>query len=359
MAESASVWLDTLVAHAPGCSREQREQLAGEVATLSPQMQVNVLRECVRRMPSLQSDDYRSAEYAIGSVLYDITCRLYTRKLPYTEDDICALLESSKHVCGHGTDVTPPLDIAHKHMRKHGFSTHIADAVRRYLFHLRGVGSAKANFAKRRAAIMLVADSRDVAGAESGWTSHFRSLLAAFPEDDRRAWQRFVLAMKANDVYRQPASWQKTSAQLLAALPQSVVVDRVAAWLTFADDAHLRVMKTGGSHVLKHLVWMLATIANNDELRSSCDQLVIRIAQIDWTPKDRSSKFMKAAAYYLSDRAPDVAWSALDTLAKWAGDSDEKLREIVQRYGVDHGLTGKPQTESPVRRWVARVFSRA
>ena len=356
MPDNASAWLDALLERVQGSNAAQRRDLAQEAATLPPAVQIGVLRECVRRMPSLKSDDYHSPEYAAGSVLYDIACLLYAQKLPYTEDDVCALLEASEHTCGHGGDVTPPLDIAHAYLRKHGFSERIVGAVRVYLANLRGVGSSRANSAKRRAAIMLLADPTELPHAESGWTAYFRSLLRDLPGNERRAWQRFILAMKANDVYVQPVSWRKSSNELLTAVSPRGALARAAGWIRVGDNAALRVIKTGGSHTLKHLVWLLAAIGEDQALRTSCDELVADLAKTDWTPKERATKFMKAAAYYLVERPPDVAWSALNALSAWNGDADEKLRGIIQRYGIAHGLVASPDPPSSVGRWIATMF---
>lgn len=149
---TARDWVDALVAGSDDV----------DTTGLPPRMQIEVLRECVTRMPDMRSRRDRES-YAAGKRLYDVACQLYKRKLPFDESDVCALLETSRHTCGHGSDV-----------------------------------------AKRRGAIMLLADPQEVAGSESGWSARFREGLRSLPPDERRQWQQLVLAMKANDVYEPP-----------------------------------------------------------------------------------------------------------------------------------------------------------
>lgn len=159
--DAARTWVDALlVAFRTHHPTPERARLIGEAMTLPPAVQIGVPRECVERMPGLRARDDRAAS-AGGSALYQVACQLFTRKLPFEERDICALLLTSEHTCGHGADVTPPLDIAQSYMRKHGFSEPIAAAAREFIDALRGVGSSQAHFAKRRAAIMLLADPEE------------------------------------------------------------------------------------------------------------------------------------------------------------------------------------------------------
>ncbi len=355
----SALWVDTLLEQVTPTTRPDRSQIVTDVAKLPPEAQIGILRECVRRMPALRSQDYRSASFAAGSVLYDVACHLYTRRLPYEESDVCALLESSRHACGHGSDVTPPLDIAHAYMQRHGFSERIAAAMRQFLETLDGVGSAQANFGRRRAAILLLADPMEAANAESGWSAHFRKTLRGLPDAERAAWQRFVLAMTANDIYIAPATWRKPAARLLSALGPEVVLQRIDEWTAVEDQPKQLTVRTGGSHLLKQFIWLLDSIAADDARQPQCDALVKRLVRSDWRPKERAAKFMIAAGYYLSRRPPAVAWDSLGELARWNGERPGKIREIVQQYAADHQRNATRflaacHAEEPERRVPAR-----
>lgn len=365
-------WVDELLARLRTGTPPDRALFLAEAAALPLPIQVGVLKECVERMPALRSEDARHASWVAGSALYDLACHLYGRELPYEEDDVCALLQRSRHACGHGEDVTQPLDIAQSYMREHGFSEVIAAAARQFLDGLKGVGSSQAHFAKRRAAIMLLADPTERPGDESGWGAHFRAGLRDLPGPERSEWQRLVLSMKANDVYVPPAVWQKPARTLLAALPSNVVLDRIERWISVENSPELRTVRTGGSHVLKHLVWLFYELSAKEDLQPTCDAVVVRLLRIDWLPKERAAKFMIAAASYLSRRPPEVAEEPLRQLARWSGDKPGKIGDLVRRYGGEHGLQmpepvasvadhrkrlpRKPAPASPGGSWLAKLL---
>jgi hypothetical protein len=360
--DAARAWVDQLLAAVR--TREpspERVRLMAEATTLPAAMQVGVLRECVQRMPAFRAGDDRAA-YEAGSALYQVACRLYGRKLPLEESDVCALLLTSRHTCGHGADVAPPLDVARAYMQKHGFSEPVIAASREFIEGLRGVGSSQAQFAKRRAAIMLLADPQETPEAESGWAAHFRAGLRDLPAAERGEWQRLILEMKANDVYLPPAVWQKPAQRLLAALSPQVVLGHIDRWIPLDGHRTSATVRTGGSHLLKHLVWLLDALSTEEEeeLLPACDALIGRLAAVDWTPKDRAAKFMIAAAYSASRRPPEVAWAPLQQLLQWSGQDSRKIGKVVREYAAQHGLS-RPEPAPPpsrLKRWIAALFRR-
>ena len=161
----ARLWIDGLLASLP----REGSQVLSDLAALPKDVQVAVLKECVARMPLLRDE----SRYAAGSALYEVACHLYSRKLPFEENDVCALLATSQHTCGHGSDVSAPLDIAQSWMQRNGYSEPIMNATRTFIVALSGVGSAQANFAKRRSAIMLLADPAETAIARAAGVGIF------------------------------------------------------------------------------------------------------------------------------------------------------------------------------------------
>lgn len=67
IAESASAWVDALLARVHPEAQPDRTAFLTEAANLAPHVQVGVLRECVKRMPALRSDDDRRASLAAST----------------------------------------------------------------------------------------------------------------------------------------------------------------------------------------------------------------------------------------------------------------------------------------------------
>ena len=155
-------------------------------------------------------------------------------------------------------------------------------------------------------------------------------------------WQRLILNMKANDVYLPPEVWKKHSRRILSELGHPGTLASIEWWIGGGDDPEYACVRTGASHVLKHLVWLIDEISLDHACMSACDTLAVRLTAIDWTPKDRAAKFMIAASYYLARRPPEVAWGPLQQLARWNGDPSGKIPEVVREYAARHALVAPP-----------------
>jgi len=326
----APSWVDALLESLP----RDNASVLSDIAALPKDLQIAVLRECVKRMPMLREEK----QHASGSALYTVACHLYSRKLPFEESDVCALLATSRHGCGHGSDVSPPLDIAQSWMQRNGYSEPIMRATREFIGSLRGVGSAQANFAKRRSAIMLLAEPSEAEGSEGGWSKHFRAVLRAMTATERAEWQRIIFNMKANDVYTPPAVWKKHARRLLSGLGHNVTLEHIQRWILIPADPAFATVRTGGSHVLKHLVWLIDESSLDPDSLLVCDGLATRLTAIDWSPTDRASKFMIAVANYLKGRPPEVAWEPLQHLVRWSGGDQGKIPDVMEEYGNRYGL---------------------
>ena len=113
---------------------------------------------------------------------------------------------------------------------------------------LASVGSSQAHFARRRAAILLMADPADGKGSETGWSEHFRTGLRSLPAPHREAWQHLVLEMKASELYVAPAVWHRPAAELIATLSPRLALEQIDRWVTIEGPRRLLTVRTiGGS----------------------------------------------------------------------------------------------------------------
>jgi len=278
--------------------------------------------------------------YQRGTVLYELVCHLYQRKLPYSELDICEILELSRHHCGHGGDVTPPFDILLAHARKHGISAELLGAARSFLAGLKRVKSSKAWHLKRKGAMLLLLDPGrpDGTGASACWSDHFRRGLLALPPYELRRWQDLVLTMSVNDLKQMPKVWRHTAQKFVAELAAEHVVSRLTEWWPDASQRNYWPIQTGGSHLLKHFVWLLETLPEAHPAKPACDELVQRLVLLNWKPPEQAVKFRIAAALYLAARPPTVAWKPLQSLAA-KEDREGHIRRIVHDFSKRHGLS--------------------
>lgn len=315
------------------------DTLLAKVGGLQPSTRIAILRASVERLPwhRANSDSWKDENYKRGAVLYELVCHLYKRNLPYTENDICEILRFSRHGCGHGNDVTPPVDILLAYVRKHGVTVNLIDALRAFLTGLKTVSSAQAWHLKRKAAVILLLDLNDPPGkgAKACWSDGLRQSLLSLPAAESRRWQDLILRVSVHDQVRMPRAWARTAHQFLAELGTDRVVARLREWFPEPRQGVLFPVQTGGSHLLKHFVWVLESIPGEHETKPECDELVRRLAFMDWKPRERAVKFQIAAASYLAARPPAVARVALlhlaaNTTGNMKGES--RIKKIAQDF---------------------------
>lgn len=279
----------------------------------------------------------------IGSILYGIACDLYGRDLPYHEADLCDLLKLSRHDCGHGEDVAPPLEIALTYAREHGLSPDLLAAVRVFIGGLKGLSGIKVQSVKRKAGLLLLLEDADPEDRLRCWSDRFRTGLLRIPVSEQNHWRWLVLQMNPNDVYSVPKTWVKPAKKFLADLGPEKALSQLREWWPDPGEQASWPIQTAGSHLLKYLVWLLEIAGKSRDNWEAGDELVRRLCTVDWKPRERAAKVLVASAHYLALRPPSVAWEGLQELLKrdpgaGEGEQGSKIAPIVTSYAKTHGL---------------------
>ncbi len=310
-------------------------ELLDAAAELSSAERVGLLRAAVQRMPQLRSEKTGEA-WEEGAKLYELATGLYSSRLELEEADIIGLLQASRHRCGHGSDVAPPVERALKHARRHGLSGELAEAVRDYLGALKGTYSTTAQSVKRKAAFLLVVAEPRTPKERRAWAADIHRALGRLEPSQASTWRRSLLHMGVNDRADMPARWRKHCDALVAELGVGQVLDFLeACWPTESTET-IRI-ETIGSHVLKNFLWLLGVVAEAGPPQPTdrADALARRLVTLRPRPEARAEKIMFGAARYLAGRPPESRGDAYRELQLWLaslkrpGRAAEGVREIV------------------------------
>jgi hypothetical protein len=342
----AQRWLDDALSQVdPEPTAAATDALCQRIRGEAPAFQIALLKACVERLPALRAHAREDRQaYAIGCVLYGAACELYGDRLPYRERDVCDLLRTAHHDCGHGGDVYPPFDAAVEHVRRFGITGELIDAVRAYVERMKGISSARAGHLKRRAGLFFLLDSEIRKGEPRCWSHRVRTGLVKVHPDERVRWHGLFLDISLVEQPRMPKTWRKTSERFIGELGIDRVLTRFEEWWPDATQATWP-LQSGGSQLLRHWVWMLDVIRDAAPTATArCDELALRLAALDWKPRERAKKVLVALADSLVQRPPDVAWSALQRLRAWSVDvkrSDwepNRIADAVARFAGEHRL---------------------
>jgi hypothetical protein len=316
--------------------------LLAELDRHTTEFKIRVLRACVERLPWYRADtgEIRDVEWKIGSLLYELVAELYRCKLPFAESDLVDLLHLSRHDCGHGCDVNPPFQLAVAYAAKRGLTPELLAGIREYVSALKGTTSTQAQTIKRRAALLYVLDKDAVKQPQPCWSERFRLGLRDIPAQEAQVWVGLVMSMNTNDVYTITKSWRRSAEQFIARVGEERVVERLTQWWPTPDVQKTWPIGTGGSHLLKHFVWLLDAMPTHSSSKPAADELVCTLSQLDWKPRERAAKVMLAAGRYLAGRSPDVSWIALQNLAQWPGLERGELAQIAAKFAETHQING-------------------
>ena len=302
------------------------------VKSQPPAFQTAILKACVEMLPMLREQWSDRDVFRTGEQLYAIASKLYDPRLPFEGPDISELLRSSRHDCGHGCDVQAPLDLAMSHLSSHDASHEVLSAIAAYAESLKGINSIQAQTAKRKASILLLLDRTGTLGRrrKGAWSCRFTNDLEGMQSEERQAWQGLVISFKLNERVELPNTWRKVAHKFIARVGEDEILSRLDDWWPSSGIAC--VLDTGGSHLLKHFVWLLETVGEGSALKPRCHQLVCALSDVEWKPLQPAAKVVCAAANYLAKLPRSVAWESLHKLRTMAPSREHWIRELVEQY---------------------------
>ena len=272
----------TLKGNASWLGQESVQLISELLDDLDNVQKVVALKAAVAEMPGerLRSDDGDSVAWIRGMIMHEVASQLYKVPLPLDLDDLIELLSSAVHRCGHGGDVRPPFELAHRHQISNGWSPRLADAMGQYAANMTG-RSAKATGIRQLGALLSVLDGhRPLRSDEQPlWISSVRTALADFPQDERAHWVRLFVHLKGGDAIAIPKRWRGPANKAIEELGTELIIRRLNEW--WPPDTTKKV-NTGGSGIyfMKHLIW-LADLTETDQVTA----LAVRTARLNWSSR--------------------------------------------------------------------------
>src|SRR5262249_35450516 len=154
--------------------------------------------------------------FAIGGVVYGIANDLFRRPLPFSERDVCEILQSTRHDCGHGGGVKPPFQLALAHAPQHRLSTPLLGGLPLYLPRPKGLRPMQVQDVKRKAALLLTLEVP--CGKKRCWSERFREGLSELPQSQQEHWRALVVHMDAVEFGRNQNHWKAKAPQIIRTL---------------------------------------------------------------------------------------------------------------------------------------------
>lgn len=284
-----------------GLGPEGDSAIGSVLGRLSKQDQLALLRAAVEELPALRRSTEPSARRH-GELLYGAVVALYKARLPLTEDDLCHLLVVARHDCGHGADTRPPFDLARAYLRKHGYSPKIGASIETFVANLPSTSAVKVKELRRSAALIAVLGPRKPTPSVETWIGTVQHRLGELGDDERRVWERLILAMSVSERMVMPGTWREAAQQAVSELGSDVVLRRLREWWPVGPAVSL---KDGGAQLLKHLIWMLELMP-----REEGEELVAALVDVRFKGRREPLAVLKPAVAFLQTSVEPVTQDA-------------------------------------------------
>jgi hypothetical protein len=277
----------------------------------------------------------------------EVQRQLLAAKPALEHDDVIAALEGDT-ASGLGIASAELLAALAEHIRKHGYSLRLVEAIQRWRASLHGSHAAVS--LRHRIGLLLWLENVAPIQEKECWSQRIRKDLRAMPKDSRAAWQAVFENTNLAKTRKPSKPWEKAARAALACLAGDEFRLRVREWLEpfrAGTPVHLTV---AGRAVLRDLMW-LALQAQDPAV----DEAVEWFASAKWRSKrDRkcAESLLPAFLYVMTERSPELAHTALETLhangtAVW-GKTHDLYQELCARLGRQSSVEARPEPQPPV-----------
>jgi len=280
---------------------ERSPDFKARLLGLPAEEQISLLKAAVALMPAYR--DGTAEDWVTGSLLYAAAVQLFSAKPPVTEADLCAMLTSARHDCGHGTDTQAPLDLVTDYMRRNGFSPRLGEAIAEFVANLPSYHSAQIQLARQRGNLLSVLAPwpPPTNGKPQPWIDTVGQRILATGDHERSLWQQLVLTMNFDGRYTLTARWRKVATPFVEQLGADHVLGRLHE---FWPEADTRVcLERSGGQLFKYFLWLLWLLP-----REGGEPLARAVATMTWDRRKPPMAVLKPASAYLAEsRSKDAA----------------------------------------------------
>ncbi|MGH9224182.1 MAG: hypothetical protein ACRD2W_10480 [Acidimicrobiales bacterium] len=154
------------------------------------------------------------------------------------------------------------------------------------------------------------------AGRNDTWIRGLQASLATLAPPELTVWESLILAMSVSERMVMPNTWRAPAEAAVAALGAEAVARRLRGWWPDAGgeggDGGEVNLQDGGAQILKHFIWMLASLP-----RADGEPLVARLAGLQFKGRAEPMAILKPAAAYLEEATgPDRQQARARLLAR-------------------------------------------
>ena len=216
---------------------------------------------------------------------------LHGIKAPYSEAELCALLDSTTILLGR---IRPygPVERVMEYLKTNDLTPELCRALRQFQANLREeMSESQAAMQSLRQCLhmLLWMDEWEPLDPARCWSECIRRDFRAMTGERRVQWRALLKHLRGNAPVRMPAGWARDAEPLLKAVGLEDFRECLAIWFAPFRSGEPLPLSVAGSHVLKCLIWYCA-LSKDEELKNYC----LWLLDVKWKQKRNIEKSMVA-----------------------------------------------------------------
>ena len=220
---------------------------------------------------------------------------LHRVKIPYTEPNLCKLLDVTRRLLGR---ISPygPVERVMEYLKDNDLTPELCHALRQFQGNLReemSVSQASMQSLRQCLHMLLWLDEWEPLDPERCWSECIRRDFRALAGDRRLKWRRLLKHLRGNAPVRMPAGWARQAETLLDAVGLDDFREHIELWFAPFRSGEPLPLSVAGSHVLKGLIWYCA-VAHDGGLKDCC----LWLLDARWKQKRNTEKALVALAQF-------------------------------------------------------------
>src|SRR4051812_13537957 len=214
---------------------------------------------------------------------------LYKFKAPYTEADLCRLLDLTIPLLGR---IAPygPVECVVEYLKSNDLTLALCSSLRHFQRSLRGEmssGQAAMQSLRQQLHMLLWLDEWEPLDPAHCWSECVRRDFRGISGERQQRWRALLKHLRGNAPVRMPAGWARQAEPLLAAVGIDDFREQIHGWFAPFRSGGPLPLSVAGSYVIKGLVWF-CKVAGDEDLKECC----LWLLDTKWKQKRNTEKVM-------------------------------------------------------------------
>ncbi len=257
---------------------------------------------------------------------------LYKIKAPYTEVDLCRLLDLTVPLLGR---IAPygPVECVAEYLKSNDLTPALCTSLRHFQSSLReemSSGQAAMQSLRQQLHMLLWLDEWEALDPARCWSECVRRDFRAFSGERQKKWRSLLKHIRGNVPVRMPAGWAREASPLLAAVGIDDFREQIHVWFSPFRSGQPLPLSVAGSYVVKGLIWFCA-VGRDEDLKQCC----LWLLDAKWKQKRNTEKVMVALGEFGIAKEDLIARNLIKPPPP-PPDLIEKLRKAVALMPANH-----------------------